>query len=171
MFRIKGQVQTSHLSNLQAYRPKSLFRDQVIPILSFYRIQNQILSRQGRSNTSILPNTKLKRLTNHVSHQGTSSNIPFIKLVGIQSKISFLRQGSIQYFYFTEYKTKQVHVSCFASRDIEGQVKPPYLSNMKPYRLKSCFRDKGHPYTFYLPNLNPSWLKYYATHQRTSRNM
>ena len=83
MFGIKGQVQISHLSNLQAYRSKSLFRDQVIPILSFYRIQNQILSRQGHSNTSILPNTKLNRLTYHVSHQGTSSNFQFIKHVTI----------------------------------------------------------------------------------------
>ena len=41
-FRIKGQVQTSHLSNLQAYRPKSHFATRVNPILSFYRIQNQI---------------------------------------------------------------------------------------------------------------------------------
>jgi len=49
-------------------------------------------------------------------------------------------------------------------------VKPSYLSNMKPYRLKSCFRDKGHPYTFYLPNLNPNRFKYYATHQGTSRD-
>ena len=49
--KIKGQVQISHLSNLQAYRPKQLFRDQVIPILSFYRIQNQIISRQGHSYT------------------------------------------------------------------------------------------------------------------------
>jgi len=83
MFPIKGQVQNSHLSNLKAYRPKSLFRDQVIPILSFYQIQNQILSRQGHSNTSILPNTKLNRLTYQVSHQGTSSNFQFIKHVTI----------------------------------------------------------------------------------------
>jgi len=54
--------------------------------------------------------------------------------------------------------------------DIEGQVKPSYLSNMKPSRLKSCFRDKGHPYTFYLPNLNPNRFKYYATHQGASRD-
>ena len=111
MFRIKEQVQTSHLSKLQANRPKSHFRDRVIPILSFYRIQNQILSRQSHSKTSILPITKSNRLTYHVSHQGTSSNIPFIKLVGIQTIISFSRQGSIQYFHFIEYKTKQVHLS------------------------------------------------------------
>ena len=42
---------------------------------------------------------------------------------------------------------------------------------MKLYRLKSCFRDKGHPDTFYLPNLNPNRFKYYATHQGTSRDM
>jgi len=49
-------------------------------------------------------------------------------------------------------------------------VKPSYLSNMKPYRLKYCFRDKVHPYTFYLPNLNPNRFKYYATHQGASRD-
>ena len=49
-------------------------------------------------------------------------------------------------------------------------MKPSYLSNMKPYKLKCCFRDKGHPYTFYLPNLNPNRFKYYATHQRASRD-
>ena len=38
------------------------------------------------------------------------------------------------------------------------------------YKLKSCFRDKGHPYTFYLPNLNPNRFKYYATHQGASRD-
>ena len=151
MFRIKEQIQTSHLSILQAYRPKSHFRD------------------NGQFNTLILPNTKPNMFTYHVSHKGTSSNFLVIKLVGIQTQISFSRQGSIQYFHFTEYKNKQVHISCFASKDIEGQVNPSYLSNMKPYRLKSCFRDKGHPYTFYLPNLNPNRFKYYATHQGTSR--
>jgi len=54
-----------------------------ILILSFYGIQNQILSRQSHSNTSILPNKKSNRLTYYVSHQGTSSNILFIKLVAI----------------------------------------------------------------------------------------
>jgi len=49
-------------------------------------------------------------------------------------------------------------------------VIPSYLSKMKPYRLKSCFRDKGHPYTFYLPNLKPNRFKYYATHQGASRD-
>ena len=128
IFHIKGQVQTSHLSNLQAYRPKSHFRD------------------TGQSNTFILPNTKPNRFTYHVCnkvHQGTSSNFPFIKfidkgqfktlifsnlkqnrfkyhvlnhatsstfifikIVTIYAIISFSRQGSIQYFHFTEYKTK-----------------------------------------------------------------
>ena len=132
---IEGQVQTSHLSKQQANRPKYYFRDKVLPILSLYRIQNQILSRKSHSNTSILPNTKSNRLTYHVSHQGTCSNIPFIKLVGIQTKISFSRQRhsstfilpctkpntfqtkSFQYFHFTEYKIKQAYISCFASRD------------------------------------------------------
>jgi len=90
MLRIKGYQETS--SNF--------------PILSFYRIQNQALLRQGHSNSSILPNSKSNRLTYHVSHQGTSSNISFIKLVGIYTKISISRQGSIQYFHFIEYKTK-----------------------------------------------------------------
>ena len=67
-----------------------------ILILSFYGIQNQILSRQSHSNTSILPNTKSNRLTYYVSHQGTSSNFPFSKL----------RQGSFQYFHFTDFETK-----------------------------------------------------------------
>ena len=65
IFYIKGQVQTSHLSNLLAYRQKSHFRD------------------KGQSITFILPNTKPKRFTYHVCkkvHLGTSSNFLFIKL-------------------------------------------------------------------------------------------
>ena len=145
MFCIKGQVQTSHLSNLQAYRPKSHFR------------------YNGQSNTFILPNTKPNRFTYHVCnkvHQGTSSNFPFIKhhdkgpfntlillnlksnrfkyhvlnqgasSTFIQDKILFSRQGTFQYFHFTEYETKQVHISCFTSRDIEVHVQPSYLSNL-----------------------------------------
>jgi len=41
-----------------------------------------------------------------------------------------LRQGSSQYFIFTEFRTKYIQISCFASRDIEGQAQPSYLSNM-----------------------------------------
>jgi len=41
---------------------------------------------------------------------------------------------------------------------------------MKPYRLKSGFRDNGHPYTFYSLNLNPKRFKYYATRQGASRD-
>ena len=146
MFRIKGQVQTSHLSKLQANRRKSYFRDKFIPILSFYRIQNQILSRQSHSNTSILPNTNSNRLTYHVSHRGTNSNIPFIKLVGIQTIISFSRQGSIQYFHFTEYKTKLDHIY-FGNKRRQGTS-----SNFPFIKL----RDKGHFNTFILPNLKPN---------------
>ena len=36
------------------------------------------------------------------------------------------RHGSFQYFHFTEYETKQVHISCFASRDIEENGQPSY---------------------------------------------
>ena len=109
MLRIKGYPGTS--SNF--------------PIFSFYRIQNQILLRQGLSNTFILPNIKSNRLTYHVSHQGTSSNISFNKLVGIQTKISFSRQGSIQYFLFTEYKTKQVLLSCLQQATSRDKFKLP----------------------------------------------
>jgi len=38
------------------------------------------------------------------------------------------------------------------------------------YKLQYRFRDKGHPYTIYLPNLNPNRFKYYVTHQGTSSN-
>ena len=33
------------------------------------------------------------------------------------------------------------------------------------YKLKYRFRDMGHPYTIYLPNLNSNSFKYYVTHQ------
>ena len=56
MFRIQGQVQTSHLSNLQAYCPKSHF------------------CVKDQSKTFILPNTNPNRFTYHVSHQGTLRN-------------------------------------------------------------------------------------------------
>ena len=128
MFRIKGQVQTSHLSNLQTYRPKSHFRD------------------NGQSNTFILPNTKPNMFTYHVSHQGTSSNFPFIKLVGIQTKISFSRRGSIQYFHFTEYKTKQVHISCFASRD---NFKLPIYQSCRQIDLNLIFATKSFQYFYF----------------------
>ena len=66
-----------------------------------------------------------------------------------QSKISFSQQGTFQYLHFTEYETKQVHISCFASRDIEGHCQPSYLSNFKPYRLQSHFHDKGFHFTLF----------------------
>ena len=157
MFRIKGQVITSTLSNLQAYSPKYHFCNKCqsntfilpntkpnrftylvshhgtssnFPFIKLVRIQTKIsFSRQSHSNTFILWNTKPNRFTYNISYQGTGSNISFIKLVGIQIKSSFSRHGSIQYFQFTEYKTKQVHISCLqqgASRD-----KFRHLSNFK----------------------------------------
>ena len=137
------------LSNTKPNRPKSHFRDKDIPVLSFYRIQNQILSRQSHSNTSILPNKKSNRLAYHVSHQATTSNISFIKLVGIQTKISFSQQGSIQYFHFTEYKTKQVPISCLQQGTSRNKFK---------------LRDKGHFNTFILPNLKPNRFAYHFSH-------
>ena len=86
---IEGQVAPSYLSNFISYMLKSYFRD------------------KGHSNIFILRNTKPNRFTYHISYQGTSSNISFIKLVGIQSIISFLRQGSIQYFHFTDTKSNR----------------------------------------------------------------
>jgi len=105
IFHIKGQVQTSHLSNLWVYRLKSHFRDKgqsntfILPNTKPnrfpYHLCNKVhqgtssnfpfikLLDKGRFNTFILPNLKSNRFTYHVSHQGTSSNIPFIKLVGI----------------------------------------------------------------------------------------
>ena len=54
MFQIKGQVQPSHLSNLQPYRLISHLRD------------------NGQPNTFYLPNLKSNRYKYHVSRQGTS---------------------------------------------------------------------------------------------------
>ena len=117
MFHIKGQVQTSHLSNLQAYRPKYHFRDKVNPILSFYRIQNQIGSHimfriKGQVQTSHLSNLQAyrpKSLFSRPSHSNT-----FILL---NTKPNTFETRSFQYFHFTEYKIKQARISCFASRD------------------------------------------------------
>jgi len=58
--------------------------------------------------------------------RATSLNFSFLKLVSIEARISISRQGS---FHFTEFKTKYVQISGFASTDIEGQVQPSYLSN------------------------------------------
>ena len=139
MFRIKGQIQTSHLSNLQAYRPKSHFRDNgqsntfilqnTKPNRFTYHVCNKgcqgtssifpfiKLRDKGHFNTFILPNLKPNRFKYYVLNQGTSSTFILIKIVTIQAKISFSRQGTFQYFHFTEYETKQDHISCFASRD------------------------------------------------------
>ena len=81
------------------------------------------------SNTFILQDTKSNVFTNHVPNQGTSSTLPFIKFATIQTNISFTRQGSFEYFLFTKFKTKQVQISCFASRVIERQIHRSYLSN------------------------------------------
>ena len=97
IFHIKGQVETSHLSNLYAYRPKSHFCD------------------TGQSNIFILPNTKPNRFTYHVCNevqQGTSSNFSFIKL---QDK---------------------------------GQFNTLILPNLKPYRFKYHVLNHGTSSTF-----------------------
>ena len=147
MFRIKGQVQISHLSKLQANRLKSQFRDKVIPILSFYRIQNQILSRQSHSNTSIYQTCRRIQTKISFSRHGSIQYFHFTKYKTKQVHISCLQQGtsrdkfklaiyqtsrhgSFQYFHFTKYETIQVHISCFASRDIEENDQPSYLSNL-----------------------------------------
>ena len=93
-------------------------------------------------------------------HRGTNSTLIFIKLVIIQANISFSRQESSQYHLFTEFKTKQVQISCFTSRDIEGQAQPSY-------RLKSHFRDKGHFNTFILPNTTPNRFANHLLNQET----
>ena len=82
MLRIKGYPGTS--SNF--------------PIHSFYRIQKQILLRQGLSNTFILPNIKSNRLTYHVSHQGTSSNISFNNFLAYRPKSHFRDKGQSNTF-------------------------------------------------------------------------
>ena len=141
MFRIKGQVQTSHLSKLQANRPKSHFRDKVIPILSFYRIQNQILSRQSHSNSSVYQTWRR-----------------------IQTKISFSRQRSIQYFHFTKYKTKQVHLSCLQQGTSRTSSNFPF----------NKLRDMGHSNTsntLILPNMKLNRFTYHVSQQGTSRKM
>ena len=125
MLRIKGYPGTSNF-----------------PIHSFYRIQNQILLRQGLSNTFILPNIKSNRFTYHVSHQGTSSNFPFIKLVGIQTKISFPRRSHSNTFILPNTKPNRFTYIMFR---IKGQVKTSHLSNLQAYRLKYYFRDKVIP--------------------------
>ena len=128
------------LPNTKPNRPKSHFRDKDIAVLSFYRIQNQILSTQSHSNTSILPNKNSNKLTYHVSHQGTSSNIPFIKIVGIQTKISFSRQGSYLYFHFTEYKTKQVHISCLQQGTSRDKFKLPIYQTSRQGSFQWSFQ-------------------------------
>jgi len=53
---------------------------------------------------------------------------------------------------------------------IKGQVQPSHLSNLQPYRLISHLRDKGHPNTFYLPNLKQNRCKYHVSRQGSSRD-
>ena len=68
-------------------------------------------------------------------HRGTCSNFPFIKLLSIQAKISFSRQG-----HFTTF----------------------ILPNLQPYRFQYHvsliynFHDKGHSVTLTLPNTKPN---------------
>ena len=91
MFQIKGQVQPSHLSNLQPYRLISHLRDKCQP------------------NTFYLPDLKPNRYKSHVSRQRSSRDkfiLHIYQTSNQQAKISFSRQGSFQYFHFTEYKTK-----------------------------------------------------------------
>jgi len=65
MFQIKGQVQPSYFSNLEAYMQKSHFRE------------------KDHSKTFILPNTKQNMFTYHVLNQGRISTFPFIKFATI----------------------------------------------------------------------------------------
>ena len=81
-------------------------------VLTFIKLHDK-----GQFNALILPNLKPNRFKYHVLNHGTSTTFIFIKIGTIQSKISFSQQGSFQYFHFTEFKTKQVHISCFTSRD------------------------------------------------------
>jgi len=53
---------------------------------------------------------------------------------------------------------------------IKGQVQPSHLSNLQPYRLISHLRAKGHPNTFYLPNLKPNRYEYLVSRQGSSRD-
>ena len=63
---------------------------------------------------------------------------------------------------------------------IKGQVQTSHLSNLQPYRLISHLCDKGHPNTFYLPNLKPNSFylpnlkpnryKYHVSYQGSSRD-
>ena len=109
---------------------------------------------KGRSNIFILPNTKPKRFKSCFKSRDTL-NLPIYQT-------RFSRQGSFQYFRFTEYKTKQVHIM--------GHVQPSHLSNFVTMQTKISFLRRGHPNTLYLPNLKPNRSKYYVTHQGTLRD-
>jgi len=128
IFYIKGQVQTSHLSNFLAYRQKSHFRDKgqsitfILPNTKPKRFTYHVCKKvhlgtssnfpfiklhdKGQFNTLIFPNLKPNRFKYHVLNHGTSSTFIFIKIVTILAKISFSQQGSFQYFHFTKFKTK-----------------------------------------------------------------
>ena len=103
MFCIKGQVQISHYQTCRHIDQNIIFATRVYPILSFYRIQNQIgshiifatrcikgqvqtfykLQNKGQFNTLILPNLNLNRFKYDVLNHGTSSTVIFIKIVTI----------------------------------------------------------------------------------------
>jgi len=112
MVQIKGQRATSlTFSFLKLVTIESNFRD------------------KDYSNTFILPNTKPNMFKYYGTNQGTTSDKS--KLLISQTckrrghNLNFV-QGP---FHFTEFKTKYVQISGFASTDIEGQVQPSYLSN------------------------------------------
>ena len=116
----------------------------------------------------------------------TNSAVIFIKLLTIQAKIPFLRQGSFKYFHFTEYKTKyfrdkvipklsfyriQNQIGLHIMFRIKGQVQTSHLSNLQAYRPKTHFRDMGHSNSFILPNMKLNSFTYQVSHQGTSRVM
>jgi len=104
MYRVKGHRETN----------SSFIFIKLLTIcakISFSRIQNQICS-------NIMVQIKGQR--------ATSLTFSFLRLVSIEAKISISRKGS---FHFTEFKTKYVQITGFASTDVEGQVQPSYLLN------------------------------------------
>jgi len=69
----------------------------------------------------------------------------------------------MQYFHLPNTKLSfyRIHnqIGSQIMFQIKGQVQPSHLSNLQPYRLISHLCDKGHPNTFYLPNLKPNKYK------------
>ena len=166
MFHIKGQVQTSHLSNLQAYGPKYHFCDKVIPILSFYRIQNQIGSHimfriKGQVQTSHLSNLQAYRPKSIFRDLVT----PILSSYRIQTK--YFRDKVVPILPFYQIQTK---IGSHIMFRIQGQVQTSHLSNLQAYSPKSHFCVKDQSNTFILPNTNPNRFTYHVSHQGTLRD-